>query len=116
LPAKLDQGKFSDDPTRRSEPGQHPTIYLRALTELFSGCQCFLQARCHFQRGGQMEISFYEESGGLLRRNGVLMSEDLSIQTKLLMRKERQQAANRSLQSLDLQRACGAPTRILNSN
>src|SRR4029434_10815971 len=47
-----------DDPTGRSEPGaQHPTTYLRGLTELFQDVNLFT-GRCRCQCGGQMEISF----------------------------------------------------------
>jgi hypothetical protein len=65
-----------------------------------------------------MEISLYEESGGLFRRMGasIKLSGDLSIQLSSLMREERQQATRRSLKSLDLRHACGAPTRILAGN
>src|SRR4029434_2555548 len=74
-----------DDPTGRSEPGaQHPTTYLRGLTELFQDVNLFTgRCRCPMRRTDGNFV--YEESGGSLRRMGLLitLSGDLSIQAKL---------------------------------
>ena len=59
---------------------------------------------------------FHRASGNCGIRVNKTVRKTCRFKLSTLMREERQQATKRSLQSLDLRRACGAPTRILSGN